>query len=382
VKRNILHVIGGGEIGGAEEHVLTLLSRLDKDQFQGHLLCLCRGPFAPLVRSQGIPTAEIPMRHKLDVLTVPAIRRLIREWQIGLVHTHGVRANLVARIAAKQEGLPVITTVHSSIRLDYTSRLQGAIAFFLDRTTSRLADRVIAISGALRDELVADGIAPTKVSVIYNGLDLERLQGSSGSVPPNSPSTSAHAEAIRQALGLTPDQPVVAAIARLHPVKGHKYLLGAAAKVLKTRPDVQFLVVGEGPLHRELEDMAAGLGISEHVKFTGYYPEIKDIYAITDILCLPSLMEGMGLVLMEAMAFGRPVVASRVGGIPEVVEDGVTGVLVPPADPDRLASALLGLLDGPQKASAMGEIGRRKVQRFSVDNMVRETENLYFELFR
>lgn len=383
MKKNILHVIGGGEIGGAEEHVLNLLQRLDRDRFQGHLLCLCRGPFAPLVQSRNIPTAEIIMRHKLDLFTIPAIQRLLRSWKIDLVHTHGVRANLVARIAAARENLPVVTTVHSSTRLDYASRLQGMIAVFLDRLTSRLASRVIAISGALREELIASGFPAATISVIYNGLDLESLHlpEPEANSADNSPGPAAEtAAAVRAKLGLEPDQPVITTIARLHPVKGHSYLLTAAARVLQTRPDTQFLVVGDGPLRQELEKLAAALGISARVRFTGYYPEIADIYAVTDIVCLPSLMEGMGLVLIEAMAFGRPVVASRVGGIPEVVEDKVTGLLVPPADADRLADALLTLLQDPSQAALLGKNGRQQVQRFSLNSMVRETEALYSEL--
>ncbi|NPV93437.1 MAG: GT4 family glycosyltransferase PelF [Firmicutes bacterium] len=369
-KIKLVQVIGGGEVGGAEEHVLALLTRLNRKYFEPYLICLCRGPFAALAREKGVPTTEIIMQHKLDLTTVPRIRSFIKENQLDLVHTHGVRANLVARLAARLEGRPVVTTVHSALRYDYTSRLEATIAGFISRLTTPLADRIIAVSEAVRADLVASGARNERIITIYNGLDFSRF------------SDARPADIVRRELGLAPDQLIVALIGRLHPVKGHVYFFQAAAEVLKQLPDVRFLAVGDGPLREELKQLVCDLGIAEQVIFTGYYSDIKNILGTIDILCLPSLMEGLPLVVLEAMYFGKPAVASRVGGIPEVVADGQTGLLVPPQDAAALARGLLRLLSDADLRRRLGEAGQALAQQFSIDNMVKRTEELYTQVLR
>lgn len=364
-KLKVLQVIGGGEIGGAERHLLTLMRLMDRERFTPELLCLCRGPFAPQCRQEGITTHEVIMRHKLDLTTVAPIRHLIRKQDIDIVHTHGVRANLVARIAGRAEGIPVVTTFHSLLRYDYSSQAEAWVARVLTRLTNNRTDRFIAISGAVKEDLIAMGVAPDKVQVIYNGLDVSLL------VPGDDPN------AVRRKLGILPGQRVVAMVGRLHAVKGHVYLLQAARQIVTQYDDVVFLLVGEGPERQQIERTVEELGLSDKVIMTGYYPNISELYPIMDMLCLPSLMEGMGLVLLEAMYFGVPVVATQVGGIPEVIIDGESGLLVAPGNSEALAVAITWLLDDFYLRQRLIAGGRQRAQEFTVEKMVHHTEKVY-----
>ncbi|MGE5403867.1 MAG: glycosyltransferase [Candidatus Saccharibacteria bacterium] len=361
----VLHVIGGVEIGGAERHVLMLLELLDQNQFQTDLLCLCQGPFAGLTREKGIPTYEIIMKHKLDLRTVEPIRQLIRTNEYDLIHTHGTRANLVARMAAKKENKPVVTTFHSVLRYDYQSRWEAFFAKFLTRITNNKSDYFIAISQAIKQDLCSMDISPNQISVIYNGIDTSRL------VPESSP------DEVRRTLNVPSGRVTIGSIGRLHPVKGQSYLLRAVKEIAAKHPDILLLLVGEGPERQSLEEQIYELEIERNVILTGFCPNVSDIYPLIDLLCLPSVMEGMGLVLLEAMYFGVPVVATRVGGIPEVVRDSQDGLLVAPADHHELAKAIEQIISDTELAARLVANGHQRVDEFRVENMARQTENVY-----
>ena len=166
---------------------------------------------------------------------------------------------------------------------------------------------------------------------------------------------------------------------RLTPVKGQRYLLEAAAKVVRQRPDTLFVFLGDGELLTELTEMASVLGIKDHVKFLGWRPEVADVMSTFDIFVLPSLNEGMGKVLVEAMAMGKPIIASNVGGIPDLVTHGLNGLLVPPADADAMADAIVTLHDDPSKAKKMAEKGKVIAAGYSVDAMIQKIDRLYTE---
>jgi len=364
---HILHVIGGNEVGGAEEHVLTLCKGLDKTLFTPSLICLCEGPLHNLAVSQGLPEDTIAMSNPLDLRVIPRLIRLMREKQVDIVHTHGSRANLTARLAARWLNLPIITTVHSSLAQDYLNRFKAGLALTLDRLTTPLASRIITISNFLQPEVKKRGARRT--TTIYNGIDPARFAGLE------------LVDNIYQALGFEPGIPLVGTIGRLHPVKGHRFFLEAAHLVSQTHPKVKFLIVGSGPLEDELRRLAQELGLEDRVVFTGYYPEIQRLLAIMDVVTLPSISEGMGLVLLEAMYFAKPVVATQVGGIPELVKHKESGLLVPPEDPMLLAAAISQLLDDKVLAARLGANGQRSFQDFSVDKMIERTQNLYLEVF-
>ncbi|KUG04981.1 glycosyltransferase [hydrocarbon metagenome] len=367
-KKRILHFIGGGELGGAEELLLTLMKLLDKDQYEAHLICLCQGPFAELARQYGFQATVIPMRHKFDLSTIKPIRQYLLENQIDLVHTHGVRANLVARTAAKKEGLPVVTTFHSVLRYDYDSVYKALLAKYLTIATNKYTDRFIAISRAIKKEILEMGVPDNKIEVIHNGLDTSKYG------EPRDPRET------RKKLGLDPDKYTVAMIARLHPVKGHQYFLQAAREVIDDGIDAQFLIIGEGIYRDKIKLWIKELALEEAVVMPGYYSPIEDIYGLCDVLCVPSLMEGLGMVVLEAMYFNVPVVASNIGGIQEIIEDGINGMLVQPCDSKGLADAVISVLTDRGKVEDFKQQGQETLQAFSPENMARQVEETYLSL--
>ncbi len=367
-KIRVLQVIGGNEIGGAEEHVLALCNGLDKDSFAPFLACLCRGPLHGAAEGQGIAVRTLDMKNPWDLTVIPQLVKLMKTLNIDIVHTHGSRANLTARISARWLNLPIVTTVHSSLAQDYLSKKAAWAAMLLDRLTMPSASRVITISNFLQPEAKERGARRTVT--IYNGINPARFSGLE------------LLENIYLELGIEPGVPLVGTIGRLHPVKGLHYFLEAAQLVSLTHPGVKFLVVGSGPLEQDLRQKASDLNIADKVLFTGYYPEIQRVLAILDILCLPSISEGMGLVLLEAMFFGKPVVASKVGGVPELVRHEENGLLVPPGDPILMAASISRLLDDKVLAARLGANGQRRFQEFSLERMLERTQKLYQEILQ
>jgi glycosyltransferase involved in cell wall biosynthesis len=364
-RKKILHMIGGGEIGGAEELVFTLLKMTDPSKYEVHLVCLCPGPFAELVDKAGFPATVIPMRHRIDLSKIRDVRHYIRNQQIDLVHTHGVRANLIGRSAAKREGIPIVTTFHSMLRYDYDSPWKVLIARLLTMCTNHYTNRFIAISHAIEEDLLEMHIPADKIQVIHSGLDIAKFTS------PQNP------DEIRRQLGLNSDCITFTMVARLHPVKGQRYFLQAACQLLDAGIKTQFLLIGEGIDRPRLEAQVRELGLGSAVRMPGYYRNIADIYEVTDILCVPSLMEGLGLVILEGMYFGVPIIASNVGGIPELIEDGKSGILIPPADVQALFETMYRLAVNPDLAQTLAHQGKQRVQHFTVENMTRQVEECY-----
>jgi glycosyltransferase involved in cell wall biosynthesis len=204
-RNKIVHLIGGGEIGGAERLVLTLMKLLDKNRYDVQLICLCEGPFAKLVSEQGFKATTLPMKHKLDITMMPPVRKYLLENRINLVHTHGVRANLIGRPAAKKEGLPVVTTVHSVLQYDYDNILKAKFARFITRLGNKYTDRFIAISNSIAEELIEMNIPSNKINIIHSGLDISKF--AAGRLPGE----------VKAVLGINNNRKIISMIARLHP---------------------------------------------------------------------------------------------------------------------------------------------------------------------
>jgi len=366
----VLHVIGGGEFGGAERHILNLATAINPDMAEVSVCCLFADPFVRVAREAGIRSHSVPMRHKLDFGIVTKLRDLIIEEGIHLVHTHGVRANLVGRLAARMAGIDtVVTTVHSLLVQDYPGLFSRLANTFIERASRGLTTQFIAVSGGLQKALIQQGIPEKKITVIYNGLNPGLFQQADS------------AGRWREKAGFSPGVPLVAIVGRLHPVKGHRYFLRSAAEILEKRTDVHFLVVGSGPERDSLEEYTRKLGISEHVTFTGFVSDVTELMPDLNLLIVPSLWEGFGLTALEAMAVGVPVVATSVGGLPEIVEHGATGLLVPPANEAGLTRGISWMLDHPQEAVEMAAAARHVVeQKFTASVMARKTEELYRRL--
>jgi glycosyltransferase involved in cell wall biosynthesis len=364
----VLHLTSACTVGGAEAHVLALLGGLDRRRYERWLAYFEERPdeARPMVedfRSIGVRTVDLRGRGQVDPLAMPRLWRLMARERFDLVHAHSLRAELAAVAATRlvQPRPKVIRSVHNTD--DFYLRPPAS---WLARVSGRLLDGVVAISDAVADHVVRHaGIPREKVTRIYYGLD---------TAPYDAADIAGAART-----------PTIGMIARLAPQKGHTVLVDALPAVIERFPDLRVELVGHEHLTTiaELRAYAEGRGVAEHVTFTGFRDDLPELFARWDVMVLPSLWEGFGLVLLEAMAAGRPVVASRVGPIPEIVLHGETGLLVEPGRADELAAALIEVLANPELGQRLGTAGRRRVvERFTLGGMVEETEALYDRLLR
>jgi len=361
-KYKILHIIGGGEVGGAEQHVLSLLKGIDRTRFDPHLVCLTQGPFFDLAIDHRIPTHTFPMSFPLDLSPIPALIRWSRKRGINLIHTHGSRANLLGRLSAKWLGIPNLTTVHSSLAHDYLSPWSARIALILDRLTLPLTSGIITVSEYLAKEVALRG-----------GRNLETIYNGHSALAFDDPSSSRRR--FRDQWGIPTDALVLGTIGRLHPTKGQINLIQAASQLRFKFPNLHLLLIGDGPLRQNLNIELQGNNIPHTI--TGYLPSAYQALPAMDLFVLPSVSEGMGLVLLEAMQAKVPIVASAVGGIPEVIRDGRDGLLFPPGDIPKLTTACASILENPSLAQSLIQAAQNRWPTFSIDSMIRETEQVY-----
>jgi glycosyltransferase involved in cell wall biosynthesis/2-polyprenyl-3-methyl-5-hydroxy-6-metoxy-1,4-benzoquinol methylase len=384
-RRKLLHVTSACTVGGCEGHVLALLGALDAARYERWLAYFEERPdeARPLLadfQALGIRTVDLRGRGRLDPLAVLRLYSLLRRERFDLVHTHSLRAELAAAVATRfvSPRPRLVRTVHNVD--DFYLRPPTS---WLARWSAHSLDAIIAISDAVADHVKAHPGAPVeKITRIYYGIDAapytltpalsqsERefaLPISPSPHPPIPPSPIPH-------------RPTIGMVARLAPQKGHKVLLDALPAVIALVPDLRVELVGHEHLtsSAELRAYAERLGVAQHVRFLGYRDVSPALLHHWRVFVLPSLWEGFGLVLLEAMAAGKPVAASRVGPIPEIVLHGETGLLVEPGQPDSLAAALIELLENPERAARLGAAGRQRVaDHFTLEKMVAETERLY-----
>jgi glycosyltransferase involved in cell wall biosynthesis len=301
-----------------------------------------------------------------------ALLRLMRRFRPHVVHTHTAKAGTLGRLAARLAGVPVVVhTYHGHVFHGYFSPRKSRIFLAIERMLARWTDRLLTVSDEVRAELLALGIgSPERLTVVPLGLDLHRFV-----------ECGARRGELRRELGVEGSVPLVGIVARLAPVKAHEVFLQAARSVSDRVPGVQFLVVGDGERRGALEAMARGLGLRDRVRFLGWRADLDRVYADLDLAVLCSRNEGSPVSLIEAMASGRAVVATRVGGVPDVVDDGVTGHLVAPGDPRGLADAMVGLLADPERRRAFGAAGRKRVcPAYGAERLLADVARLYAEL--
>ena len=364
----IAHIIGGGDFGGAEKHVLTLLKHLDKKTLHPILICLQKGPLHDLAAEENIPVRCLPMGGPLNLSIMPKLIRTLREFRVDLIHNHGARANLFGRLSAAWLKRPNISTVHSSLAFDYLSAASARAALALDRLTLPLASGIITVSQFLADEVSSRG--GKNIRVIYNAYTPD---------PNMTPEKlSSLRSAFRRAWSIHEEATVLGSIARLHPTKGLEYFIKAAAIISRRLPNTHLLLVGRGPLQEALQKQAHAAGIA--YTFTGFLPDVYPALSAMDLFILPSLSEGMGLALLEAMHAGLPIIATHVGGIPEVIRNEQEGLLIPPRDPEKIAAACLKVLHDPAFTETLKISGHARWPQFSREAMLRQTEEFYLEL--
>lgn len=366
---NVLLLITELNVGGAERLLGQIAPRLSRQRYRVSVACLYgAGPVADDLRAAGVPVIDLGMRGKWDLRVIGRLLRLLREERVHILHAHLIHANLLGALVGRLARVPVVVATRHNVDIG------GAWREWANRWLRGWRDAVVAVSDQVRwVEIERSGIDPARVILIRNGVPIE---------PFASPDPTA-TDRLRRKWKIPPTSPVIGTLARFDEQKGHVVLLEAMARVLQRRPRARALLVGEGPLRQAVEQKAHALGLSHAVVLTGLRRDVPQVLALLDLFVLPSLWEGLPVSVLEAMAAGRPVVATRVGGVPEAVEHGVTGLLVPPRDPRALAAAIIRLLEDAELRRSMGRAGRERVeQQFSIAATVRRTEALYERLLR
>ena len=357
------HVVLSLDVGGLERVVATLARAQREAGARVSVYCLDRpGALAGPLPSAGVPVHTVGRGGRgFDVGAMLRLARMLRADGVGVIHCHNHGALVYGALAARLvPGTRVVYTVHGAI----TSARRSTSRFL----RLGLVRDVVFVSAHARNVGRQAGLATNDhVHTIVNGVDLTAFTSAKGD-----------GRRVRREHGIPEDAPVCGIVARLTEAKDHRTLFAAVAIARETCPALHCLVVGDGELRDELERDAAARGLSGVVHFTGARDNIRDYLDAMDVFVLSSVTEGLAMTLLEAMAAARPVVATRVGGNPEVVEDGVTGRLVPPSDPTTLAGAIVSVLDQPDLARAMGDAGRARAgHRFGLNAMVREYQAVY-----
>jgi len=360
----VLLLIKGLGVGGAERLLERAIPYLDRRRYayQAAYLLPWKNALVPAFEQAGIPVHCLNMRRPTDWGVLSRLSDLLRRERIDLVHAHLPVPGVLARLT-RRSGVPWLVYTEHNVPSRY--RLPTRL---LNAATYRANDAVIAVSQevATRVQRYVRGGRPRLVT-IPNAIDADELSGQAAS-----------REKVCREFGFPPDARVVVHVANLVPKKGHRYLLAAARRVIDREPRARFLLVGLGPLAESLAAEARRLGLNGQVVFTGFRPDAVALMGAADLVVLPSVHEGLPLTLLEAMALGRPVVASRVGGVPEVVRSGETGVLVEPRDVDGLASQILALLSDAALRERLGEGARQQVRRrYGMMQMVAAVEDHY-----
>lgn len=366
----VLHIVTTLDIGGAEAQIRDVVTRLDRERFLPVIAWLKGvGEMAEQFEAAGVRTVNLRMERRMARLGVAI--GLMRSFRPHVVHTHLGKADVVGAFAARFAGVPVlVSTKHNED--DYLKYPPVALAA---HGIARMADRVVVISDAVGRFLEKKlRLSPEQITRIRYGYP------ANGRRAGTDPLISVE---LKRELGLDPGSMLVTCVARLTKQKGLLDLLKAMSKLREAAPEARLLLVGRGEMGPKLHEVVDLLGLKPFVRFLGFRRDIGRILRGSDLMVLPSHWEGFGLVLLEAMEAGIPVVGTRVGAIPEVLAEGETGIIVPPHDPDALATGLVHLLRHPETAVAMGNAGRRRLTEvFGMRKAVKAHEDLYEELLR
>jgi sugar transferase (PEP-CTERM/EpsH1 system associated) len=364
----ILHLIVELSIGGAQTALYNLLSHLDRQRYKPQVACLYNGDgaIAQKIQSIDVPVIDLGMKSKYRLDAFWRLYHMICIQHPTILHTWMFHANIPGRMIGHLAGVPRIITS------ERTMGQEGRVRRWLNHSTIRLADRVVCVSqGVANFAIETIRLPANKIVVIRNGIALEQFVNL-----PTQPEARANYHFPDGAL-------IIGAIGRPRAVKGYPILVEAFVRLAQTHPSTHLVFVGDGPERPKLVEQARGAGLSDRVTFIADQPDVPGLLPALDILALPSLFEGMPNVVIEAMAAGLPVVATAVGGTPEVVIDGETGLLVPPSDPEALANALSKLLREPDLRQRMGQSGRQRAfEQFNILHTVQQTQALYESLIQ
>ncbi len=372
-KIKVMHIVRPAA-GGIKNHLLALTGKSHGGRFH-HMVACPPGSLADALDGMGIETFRVPLRGEIspgwDLAVIKRLFSLLKGTGADVLHAHSFKAGLVGSVAAGLAGVPaIVLTAHNSL---FQKQRPGWQEMFLAlgwRAMSGFSGRIITVSGALGREMAGrEKINQGKIVTVYNGVAADRFN------------RGPDRDYLLKTTGIPRGKRVVGTIARMAPQKGVGDFIRAAARVAESSGEAVFLAVGDGPLRADLERAAVNLNLAGKFFFAGERGDIERIMPCLDVFVLASYTEGLPLTVLESLAAGCPVVATRVGGIPEIITSGVHGLLVEPGDIEGLAGAILSLLGDGEKSRAMGERGRELVMRkFTVEEMVGCTERVYLEL--
>ena len=382
----IIHVITRLDYGGSAQNTMLTTLGHHRDLFtplivaglpgrwdaQGGQLATevnCRRLDRAGIRWHLVSTLVRPVRPLEDLRALWELIRLFRREKPALVHTHTSKAGVLGRIAAWMAGVPAIVhTPHGHVFYGHFGRILTWVFLRIEQVLSRLTHRLITLTESERDDHLRHGVGrPEQIAVIPSGIDVEKFRTLTIMRKERPSSFTCPSDAV-----------VIGSVGWLTDIKGHRFLIEAFWRLKAIHPSLHLVIVGAGPLKDELSVLATGLGVQNSVQLLGHREDIDLCLKGMDLFVFPSLNEGMGRALIEAMAAGLPVVATRVGGIPALIDSGSNGLLVPPADVKALAAALRALIEQPQFAKQLGECAHNSItERFTVGHMVQSIETLY-----
>ena len=384
----ILHIITRLDMGGSAQNTLQTCKKLCGKyetilvhglSYESRMTDLERRIIEDGVeeaRAQGVKVIPLPsmvrsIRPLKDVRALLSLVWLIFKEKPDIVHTHSSKAGILGRLAAKIAGVPyIVHTPHGHVFYGHFGIVASKIFLWVERIFSKFTDRMVALTNGEKNDYVKLSVCPPeKLFKIHSGVDLKQFMQPNGNRVEK-----------KRSLGLDQNGTVIGFVGWLLPIKGPAYLLKAMAHIWPDYPTASLVMVGKGELDVDLRAQALRMNANGKVKFLGWREDVHEIMPVFDLLVLPSLNEGMGRVLVEAMAAGKPVVASEVGGIPDLVKHGETGYLVRPADEKALANGIKKLLNDPERAQQMGQRGKEYCRQFSLEAMIAKLDDLYSDL--
>jgi glycosyltransferase involved in cell wall biosynthesis len=347
--------------GGQNQVLVTVLGM----RAAGHRAMLVAHPDGELRAraAEGLELLPLAPRTEMDLSAAWRLSRAIKQLRPDVVHAHDPHAVAMAALALSMSTQPKRAPLVAARRVDFRLKRNALSRWKYDQV-----DCFICSSEAIRQMLIADGVAAARAVTVHEGIDLAHV----AAAPP---------APLHEELWLPHGSPIVGNVAALVAHKGQRHLVDAAALVVRRVPDARFIIAGAGELRESLEHQIRHLGLEKHVLLTGFRPDVLSVLKAFDIFVMSSVTEGLGTSLLDAMACGKPIVATTAGGIPEVVQDGTTGLLVPPRDPQAMADAIVTLLENEPLRRQMGEAGLARVSaRFSAERMVLDTLDVYAQL--
>ena len=378
-KMKVLHIHTRGVIGGSGTNTLSTMLGLSKDRYEPELACGSEGPLIKEAKKNNLIFNKIPhLKNEInifyDLLALFELISLIMRREYSIIHTHNSKAGILGRIAANICRAPIIIhTQHSCVfKYGTLNYFQKKFYYFLEKISAKFTDKIIYISEPLRQEFLNAKIGSEQKSVtIYSGIEIEKFK------------IDVDILKKRSQLGLKSSDFIVGVVSRLEPGKGNEFIIKSIPKIIQKISNIKFIFVGGGPLKANLETLSESFGVREKIMFLGLRDDVPGLLQIFDIVCLASLYEGMSRVILEAQAAGKPVVATKVGGIVDIVAEDKTAILVAPRDVGALAFAIIKLIDDEHLRKSMSSAAEKFVDyRFSSKKMVQDIILVYEELLK